>query len=390
MARVILLRDENARPEQPGKGSGDIVRPAISVETLGPCDLRDTARDPGILAMARVMPTRLIEPEPLDDIRENEAVTGWGIRATGAQDSELTGVGTRIALLDTGVDADHPAFRGVTLVRRDFAGTGNHDANGHGTHCAATILGRDVDGVRIGMARGITTAMLGKVVDDSGHGSSDMLLNGLLWAAGSGAQIACLSVAFDTVGLSELLVEQGYPLLLAASIAVDSHRSNLRLIETFAAMLQAPDSGQGGPLIIAAAGNDSRRQVAPDFEVGVSAPASAKGVLSVGALGQGEGGLIIAPFSNTAPTIAAPGVGIVSATSDGGLRTLNGTAQAAAHVAGAAALWSEALSAQAPAPASAIRAALLATAQHSGLAPPASPFDLGRGLVQVPPRRSPP
>ena len=40
----------------------------------------------------------------------------------------------QVAVLDTGIDADHPAFGGVTLVEKDFTDSSNCDGNGHGTH----------------------------------------------------------------------------------------------------------------------------------------------------------------------------------------------------------------------------------------------------------------
>ncbi|MEM7232364.1 MAG: S8 family serine peptidase, partial [Planctomycetota bacterium] len=66
-------------------------------------------------------------------------------------------------------------------------------------------------------------------------------------------------------------------------------------------------------IVVAASGNESRRQVHPNFEVSASVPAAAEGIVSVGALGESAGGLTIAPFSNTNPTLSAPGVGVISA-----------------------------------------------------------------------------
>nr|WP_229419583.1 S8 family serine peptidase [Pseudoduganella dura] len=112
--------------------------------------------------------------EPLD-ARPAGVETGWGITAVGADRSRFSGAGVTVAVLDTGIDAAHPAFSGVQLVQQDFSGDGDGDAFGHGTHCAGTILGRDVGGTRIGVARGVTRALIGKVLGNDGSGSTDMV-----------------------------------------------------------------------------------------------------------------------------------------------------------------------------------------------------------------------
>ncbi|WP_254885094.1 S8 family serine peptidase, partial [Salipiger sp. HF18] len=170
------------------------VPPSPKLETadLSAADMRDVAHDPSVAAVARAMPTKLIEPEPLDDVRAEDAEPAWGVAAVGALDAPFTGAGVRVAVLDTGIDTDHPAFAGVNLVTRDFAGSGIEDANGHGTHCAGTIFGRDVDGTRIGVARGVTDALIGKVLGDDGSGSSEMLFNAIKWASDQQAQVVSM------------------------------------------------------------------------------------------------------------------------------------------------------------------------------------------------------
>ena len=69
-----------------------------------------------------------------------------------------------VAVLDTGIDPNHVAFNGVNLTRRNFTAEGDDDLHGHGTLCAGTIFGRDVNGLRIGVARGVSDAIIGKVL----------------------------------------------------------------------------------------------------------------------------------------------------------------------------------------------------------------------------------
>ena len=87
--------------------------------------------------------------EPLDDLVDQTRAattlwaahptstsTAWGIHAVGADTSSWSGDGVRVAVLDTGIDASHPAFDGVELVQRNFTGESDEDLDGHGTHCA--------------------------------------------------------------------------------------------------------------------------------------------------------------------------------------------------------------------------------------------------------------
>lgn len=361
--------------------------PSISLETLSPADLRDAARDPDVLGVARSMPIRLIAPmasDAPDSPVAGAAATGptWGVRAVGADRSRFDGTGVTVAVLDTGIDRTHPAFAGMTITEMDFSGDGDGDVNGHGTHCAGTIFGRDVDGQRIGVAPGVGTALIGKVLGDQGGGGSEMLFNGMEWAVRNNAEVLSMSLGFDFPGMAANLISQGWPDALATSAALEGYRMNLRMFDRLLAMLEARAAFNGGTVVVAASGNESRR---PQFELSASVPAAALGVLSVGALGEGPAGYTVAPFSNTNPVLAAPGVNVVSAATGGGLTALNGTSMAAPHVAGVAALWWQAIRERGvPANAGAVQARLRAMASLDGFAPDQDVLDRGDGMVQAP------
>jgi hypothetical protein len=195
-----------------------------------------------------------------------------------------------VAVLDTGIDAGHPAFTGLTLVEEDFTGSGNGDRVGHGTHCAGTVLGRDVDGTRIGVARGVSKALIGKVLGDDGRGSSEAMFQGIQWAVQNGARVVSISIEFDFPAFVKDQVDAGTPADLATSRALAAYRANLRMFDTLLQMIRSLEPFGAGGVVVGAAGNGSHREVKPDFEIGVELPAAADGVVSVAALAESPPG----------------------------------------------------------------------------------------------------
>jgi len=371
----------------PGAASGP-PEPAIEVVELDHADRADLLRDQTVVAISPAMPTRLIEPvaEPAAQPAAG-ATSAWGIAAVGADASSFTGSGAVVAVLDTGIDATHPAFAGVELVQQDFSGEGDGDGNGHGTHCAGTVFGRDVDGQRIGVARGVSKALIGKVLGADGGGDSDMIFRAIQWAVENGANVISMSLGFDFPGLVADRVAAGWPPDLATSLALELYRGNLRVFDALMQLVRAREAFGGGTIVVAAAGNESRRTVNPNYEIAASLPAAAEGVVSVGALGRVGDRLDVAPFSNTFPVISGPGVGILSAKAGGGLRELNGTSMATPHVAGVAALWWEQVQ-QSGLPvqliAQTVVGKLRASARTDTLVDGLDPADRGVGLVSAP------
>lgn len=360
-----------------------VSEPTIEVGTLTKREVHDLARDPAVRSIAPVMPTRLIAPVAVPAI--GAATTAWGVSAVGADTSTRTGAGVVVSILDTGIDAGHAAFAGVDLVQRDFSGSGDGDKVGHGTHCAGTVFGRDVAGTRIGVARGVERALIGKVLDDDGRGSSDWLFDGIQWAVSNGAQVLSMSLGWDFPGLVEQLVASGMPVPPATSQALEGYRANLRMFDALMAMIASREPFGGGMVVVAAAGNESRRGQSPEYEIGVSVPAAAQGVVSVAALGQTAAGLDVAYFSNTFAEASGPGVDILSAEASGGLTSMSGTSMATPHAAGVAALWwEEVLASSLPPTARTVTARLLASASLGGFAPNVDVADRGVGIVRAP------
>lgn len=342
------------------------------------------ARASPYLVAAKAMRTTLIKPMGSSPAAPSDS---WAMAAIGADASPFDGTGCRVAVLDTGIDAGHTAFLGVTIEEEDFtrSGCGNGDRFGHGTHCAGSIFGRDVAGCRIGVARGIDHALIGKVLENDGSGDSVSTFRGLQWAFDKGAQVISLSVGIDFPGEVETKVRNGWPVDLATSEALVDFAENLKLFQTF--RQQASVSMLGvEPLVVAAAGNESRRQASPDFVVAPSLPASALH-LTVGAVGRDGVDLRIADFSNAPPDLVAPGVDIVSAEPGGGLVSDSGTSMACPHVAGLAALWAHKLRQEGmTVNATNLRSVLVSSTVRTGLVDFGSTTvrDYGDGLATAP------
>lgn len=385
--RLVILRAP-ARAAQWQINAGPIAMESADVgvsidvdDAVGKDTLRAIANDPTVVGFCPAMPMKLIEPlESAAGAAAGGGVT-WGIEAVGATTSPYSGAGVTVAVLDTGIDADHAAFTGVTLVAKDFTGGGSaRDVNGHGTHCAGTIFGRELDGLRIGVAPGVTRALIGKVLG-SGGGGSDAVASAMIWARDNGADVISMSLGIDFPGYVAHLRASGMPEQMATSVGLYAYAANVRLFEKLSEFLGA---GPGQPLVAAASGNESGRDATPPFEINVAPPAAAPGIIAVAALRQTAGGLDVAPFSNTRATVAAPGVGVVSAKVGGGTRSLSGTSMATPHAAGVAALWAEKLASRQQLTAQTLQAKLIGQAGLECLVPHVDPLDVGAGLVRAP------
>jgi subtilisin family serine protease len=355
----------------------------IEKETLSSSQVLDISRDPEVRGIAPSFPTKLITP--LEVKEEGAAQAAWGIGAVRADISSFSGDGVTVAVLDTGIDENHEAFKGVDLIQMDFSGSGDGDPNGHGTHCAGTIFGRDVDSVRIGVARGVEKALIGKVLDDDGSGSTEMILNAINWATLNGANVISMSLGFDFPGLVQRLTDGGWPADLATSLALEHYRANIRVFDAMMGMISARAAFGNEIVVVAAAGNENYNHPQLNYEISVSLPAAAQGIISTGAAQEGVGGYTIGEFSNTGPVIAAPGVNILSAKTGGGLASLTGTSMACPHVAGVAALtWEELRMTPTPSSASNVTARLRSRARSGVFAVGVEIADRGVGMVTAP------
>lgn len=364
------------------EGPAAAAEPVVEQADLTPREALDLHRDPSVQAVAKSMPMKLIEP--LEGSATAPAAPGnaWGIEAVGAHTSPFTGAGVVVAVLDTGINPGHVAFQGVQIQRRNFTQGPDDDQNGHGTHCAGTIFGRNVGGMRIGVAQGVTKALIGKVLGPGGGSSAD-LAKAIHWAFEEGANVISMSLGIDFPGFVEQLVQQnGLPIRAATSIALKQYHDNVDLFASLTRMLEQSSAFSQATIIVAASGNESNR---PDFEIAVGPPAAGDGMIAVGAMGQAGGGAFeVAQFSNTLCDLCGPGVNVTSAWIESGLalKTISGTSMATPHVAGCAALWAQQ---QKEALGTISSENLMARLLASAVFTPGGEFeDVGNGMVRAP------
>ncbi|MGH3879929.1 MAG: S8 family serine peptidase [Actinophytocola sp.] len=283
----------------------------------------------------------------------DETTFTWGVQAVRAPSSAATGVGVRVAVLDTGLDLAHPDLADRTITSQSFvAGEEAQDGHGHGTHCVGTSCGPRTPetGPGYGVAHQ-AEIHAGKVLSDSGSGADGGILAGIAWAVGNGCRVVSMSLG-------------------AATQAGQPYSRTYERVASRALSL--------GTLIIAAAGNESERarsNVAP-----ISHPANCPSIMAIGALDvQGR----IADFScGTVGSVGAvdlvgPGVGVYSSwPQPRRYRRISGTSMATPHVSGVAALISQTTGATGYE----LWARLVQTARRLGL--PST--DVGAGLVQAP------
>lgn len=216
--------------------------------------------------------------------------TCWGTEVAGADQfmaslpDDLPQV--TVAVIDTGVDMDHPFLEGRLLDNGwDFVQDDDDpdDAHDHGTHCAGIVRDATPDNVKILPVR---------VLDINGAGQMSVVIEGMTYAADSGADILSMSLGGWNDQDKDVFSD-------AVQYALEK-----------------------GAAVFAAAGNDGARlDEHPEY------PASCPGVITVAASAQTD---CPASFSNYGSKIdvAAPGSNIVSSVRGGKYAAMSGTSMA--------------------------------------------------------------
>jgi serine protease len=118
------------------------------------------------------------------------------LRAPAAWDVSHGSTAVKVAILDTGVDLDHPDLASRLLPGYDFVNydTAAQDDEGHGTMVAGIAAAETNNGIGIAGVAWTASIMPVKVLDDSGAGWDSDIARGITWAADNGAQVINLSL----------------------------------------------------------------------------------------------------------------------------------------------------------------------------------------------------
>ncbi|WP_394747129.1 S8 family peptidase [Spongiimicrobium salis] len=116
--------------------------------------------------------------------KPDDEPNNWGIQRVNVLNSNLTGDGVNVAILDTGYDKFHKQFANRKIITKSFISKTAQDFNGHGMHCIGIACGyKDSDGIRYGIAYK-SNIYACKVLDDSRkkRGYKADIIRGILWA----------------------------------------------------------------------------------------------------------------------------------------------------------------------------------------------------------------
>lgn len=220
------------------------------------------------------------------------------ISAPAGWDRSMGSANITIAIVDTGVDYNHPDLAAKMVSGYDFINSDNDamDDQGHGTHCAGNAAAITNNGIGIAGIAPLCKIMPVKVLNAGGSGPLDVIAQGITYAADNGAKVISLSLGGGSAAQS------------------------LRDAGTYAL--------SKGAIPIAAAGNNGSTQM--------FYPAGFDEYLAVAATDRND---LRAGFSNYGADwvdVAAPGVDIYATTMGGGYGNSSGTSMACPIVAGLA------------------------------------------------------
>jgi hypothetical protein len=282
-----------------------------------------------------ILPNRVLRVPPVVEVRnlpasvtDNKA-SSWGVLAVNALAVwgayGVLGAGTKVAVLDTGIDDTHPDLQGKVSDWAEFdengqpvSGSQPHDSGRHGTHVAGTVAGGDASGQWIGVAP--QARLAAGLVLRGGSGTDAQVLAGMNWAVGTGADVVSMSLGGLTLG-------PDIPSTYTAAI-VTCLRAGIPVVTAIGNEGEQTSGSPGNDLFAFAVGATDHRDLPAGFSGGRTQVIQESAFIPPDAL----------PLPYSKPDVSAPGVAVVSAVPGGQWAAFNGTSMATPHVSGAVAL----------------------------------------------------
>ena len=295
---------------------------------------------------------------------ENRKDADWSPRP-GRSGDGIDNVNADIAILDTGVQVNHPD---LTVVRCVGFGYPNcADAHGHGTHVAGIAAAKDNNIGAVGSAPGARIWAV-KVLSDQGRGSFSDILAGIDYVFKNRAQIEAVNLSLGSTG-TFLPAENALKILAISGVTVTVSAGNNGQNANGNTPARA-GLGFNGVITVSAYGDS-------DGRCGGFGPATSRGPDDS-----------YAPFSAFNVDIAASGVDVLSTYRNSGYARMSGTSMSAPDVAGAAAYYKSLFPTMTPAQ---IEIALKTTGIKPGTGNGLFPCDgHGRGYVRTSPQHTEP
>ncbi|WP_144797840.1 S8 family serine peptidase [Halorubrum depositum] len=244
---------------------------------------------------------------------------------------DARGAGATVAVIDTGIDPNHPDLTVSGWAEYDTDGSlvsddlsDASDGNGHGTHVAGTVAGGNESGTAIGVAPEATLHGI-KVFDDDGGNATFMRVVAGMEHASQDPEVDVLQMSLGADGYATELIEPVRNARDAGKVVVAS--SGNRDFEPSSSPGNIYDSLGVGAV-------DSNREV-PSFSGGENVSTDEA---------WGNDAPADWPAEYVVPDVSAPGVSVNSTAAGGGYQNLTGTSMAAPHVSGVAALMISATS----------------------------------------------
>jgi len=247
---------------------------------------------------------KLVEPDTAISSLFASEVLPWGVDRVDAELVHPTnkGTGVKMAILDSGIDLDHPDLYVTGDVTFVPSTPNGDDDNGHGTLVAGIVAALDNEIGVIGVAPEVALYSV-KVLNSSGGGVMSVILSGIQWSVDNGMQVINMSFGGSL----------DWP---------DS-------------LKQALDTAyNAGIVIIAGAGNGGT----PDGQGNnLWSPARFEPVIAVGSTDESDNRYTTSS-TGWDLEVMAPGVNIYSTAMGGGYGYITGTSASSPHAAGVAAL----------------------------------------------------